>query len=189
MKTFQNEIFEENGVNFLSFLIIKKDREQIGPVRLRGSMTEMILSAKDASKGKASALVRLMKKELANEKLLLIPFPSTNKDKPTSAQLPYQLVKGLCSQNKKWQDGSGILFRKHSLPKNTRNSVQQFQSLGVLSGRIQGQRIVVIDDVITSGSSMRAAFRIIKKHKPASVKGFTLAHKVFLKDIPLMAKF
>lgn len=128
----------------------------------------------------------MAKKKLSDEEIIFIPFPSTNKSKPKQKQLSYLLTKELHKINSKWKNGSNLIIRKKNLPKNTRNVKLQFESLKCQNhNRIKNKKILIIDDVVTSGSSLKAAIKLIKQYHPKKVKGMAIAKKVYLKDIPL----
>ena len=122
---------------------------------------------------------------------MFIPYPSTNKYKPRKKQLPFVLVEHICSRNKNFINGSGVIFRQTNIKKNTRNKSKQLKSLSVRDpyASIKGSNVVVLDDVTTTGSSLKAGIELIKKHKPLKVIGFAAAKKVYLKDIPIGSKY
>lgn len=182
----KSKLLSSNDIYFINYFIIKKDRETLPISLLRGTRTERILISKENPKKFLKEITTWFKKELSDQELILIPFPSTNKLKPKQKQLPYLLTKELHKINPKWIDGNGLIARKISLPKNTRNIKLQLESLKcVKPNMLKGKDVLIIDDVVTSGSSLKAAINLIKAYHPRQVKGFALARKVYLKDIPL----
>jgi predicted amidophosphoribosyltransferase len=51
---------------------------------------------------------------------------------------------------------------------------------------IKGKNVILLDDVLTSGSSLKAGIRILKKEKPNKIIGLAVARKVYLKDLPML---
>lgn len=182
----KNKILLSNDIYFVNYFIIKKDRAALSASALKGTRTEKILISKEKPKIFLKEIVGWLKKELSDREMILIPFPSTNKLKSKQKQLSYLLAKELHKINPKWSNGSDLIVRKISLPKNTRNIKLQLKSLKCPKPSvIKGKNILVIDDVVTSGSSLKAAIKLIKNYHPNQVKGMALAKKVYLKDVPL----
>ena len=181
------KILSKNKVYFINYFLIKTDREKLSPRLLKNTWTEKILYSKQKNPSKyLKHLARAVAKNLEKKSILVIPYPSTNKFKPISKQLPFLIVRELNKINSKWENGSGLLIRRKSIAKNTRNIADQFRSLGVIGKhRIQGRDVIIFDDVTTSGSSLNAGIKLVEKYCPNSVKGMALAKKVFLSDIPL----
>lgn len=118
--------------------------------------------------------------------LIIIPYPSTNKDKNTSQQLPNMIASGMHEEYKEWENGSGYLYRKYSLPKNTRDVIEQYKSLAITNEKaLKNKNILLLDDVTTSGSSLLAGLKILAQVHPKQLKALAIARKVYLKDIPL----
>lgn len=184
-----NDIFNTNKINFVGFFISKKDRDLLPPEYIRGTLTENILAAKSGQTSRIGDLASLLAKHIEKRRLVLVPFPSTDKAKPKKAQLPFLLVNCLTKEYPMWTNGSGFLSRAYSLPKNTRDAGKQFESLVCRTAKLAGMDIVIIDDVVTSGSSMKAALKIMSRTGAKSVRCLALARKMRLKDIPLTAKY
>lgn len=181
------KMLSKNRIYFINYFLIKEDREKLPPRSLKNTWTEKILYSKKNNPGKyLKYLTKIVAKALEKKPILIIPYPSTNKFKPVNKQLPFLIVRELNKINPKWENGSGLLIRKNSIAKNTRNIASQFRSLRVIgSNRIRGKNVIIFDDVTTSGSSLKAGIKLVKKACPSSVKGMALAKKVFLRDIPL----
>lgn len=175
---FSDEIYH------LCYFIIKEDREMVGQERLRGTRTEMILKTKSGDFDYTDEIAGWAFEALTDEPLVLIPYPSTDKDKSPENQLPFMIVKKLCQKNDKWIDGSKLLYRKYSLPKNTRDELQQLKSLALSNPeKIKGAKVFLIDDVVTTGSSLNAGISILKTAQPSSIIGLAVARKVYIKDV------
>ncbi|MCX6789082.1 MAG: phosphoribosyltransferase [Candidatus Gribaldobacteria bacterium] len=87
---------------------------------------------------------------------------------------------------KGWIDGSGYLYRKYSLPKNTRDDITQYESLAIKNiNFLQGKNVLLLDDVTTSGSSFVAGLKILALANPKKLKALAIAKKAYLKDVPL----
>lgn len=123
---------------------------------------------------------------MEKKRILIVPYPSTRRKKPRNKQLPFLIVHELNKINPKWEDGSGIIVRKYTLKKNTRNISKQYDSLAISDKeKIKGRDVLVFDDVITSGSSIRAGIKLIKTANPKKVQGLAIAHKISLEEIPI----
>jgi hypothetical protein len=174
----------DKDIFFISYFIIKEDREKIEENKLKGTRTDKILKTKNGIEDFHYEIADWVAGVLENKPLIIIPFPSTNRYKSKKRQLPFLLIKELCKKNKKWIDGSNLLFRKFSIPKNTRDVFVQIESLELLDvEKIINQEIVLLDDVVTTGSSLKAGINIIKRGIPKSVRGLAVARKVYLKDV------
>lgn len=187
----KNTFFKNNKICFLSFFIIKEDRERNGENILKHSRTQKILLAKSGDKRDIKEMASWVFKEIDKKKsIIIIPFPSTDKDKPKNKQLPYLIVKELCGKSKKLEDGSGILQRAYSLPKNTRDIELQYKSLIINDPAIiKSKNVIILDDVLTSGSSLSAAIKKIEEAGSTSVLGLALAKKVHFSEVPLTGIF
>jgi len=182
----KNKVLNNNKINFINYFIIKKDRERIDPKLLLKTRTHKIYSYKEGDKKYLKEIVTWVAKTLKRERIIIIPYPSTRKYKKRDNQLPFCIVKELSKIYDGWIDGSGILYRKYSLPKNTRNTQKQYKSLEIANPNVlKGEKVLIFDDVYTSGSSLKAAIKKIKEAKPADVKSIAIARKVYIRDIPL----
>ena len=183
---FKNKVFEINEINFISYLIIKEDRNRIAKQQLLNTRTNKILAAKESATDYINEIVSWIADELAETPLIIIPFPSTDKDKDINKQLPNIITAAVHARHRGWIDGSGYLVRKHSLPKNTRDKVKQYESLTIKNkGVLRDKDILLLDDVTTSGSSLLAGLKILAEDKPRKLKALAIAKKVYLKNIPL----
>lgn len=178
-----------NQVNYIGYFLIKEDREKLDPKVLTGTLTEKILNAKEGSAHHISSFANLIAAQLPRKPLIIVPFPSTNKEKAQRLQLPYLLSKRMAAIHPGWEDGAGVLYRKYSLPKNTRDKEMQYKSLSVIADRIKDKSILLLDDVTTSGSSLMAGLKKIQEAKAKRVFALALAKKVYSTDIALTALF
>lgn len=186
----KNKILINNQINFIYYFIIKKDREKIGEDNLKNTKTIKILHTKNKTNNYTTEMFSWVKNVLKNKKLIIIPFPSTNKNKKESEQISFILAEMLENFNKKWVNGKNILIRKKNLPKNTRNVKKQMSSLYIKNSQlIKNNNIIILDDVVTSGSSLKAAIKLIRKEKPKSVMGLALAKKTYIKNIPITGTY
>ena len=173
-----------DNIFFLRYFIIREDRKKLSRKELSNTCTNKILRLKDGDLNDLEEVVSWVTDFIKKNPIVIVPFPSTRKFKPKKKQLPFLIMKELCDANPLWIDGSNFLFRKYSLPKNTRNYKLQFNSLECDGKKIKGKDVIIIDDVITTGSSLKAGINIIKKGKPKSIKALAVAKKVYLKEIP-----
>lgn len=181
---FKDTLPRFNGTNFISYFIIKEDREKMGKNLSPDSRTVKILSSKDGETKHLREITSWVANELQDKKILIIPFPSTNKEKPCSQQLPFLITKQLATLSSKWVDGSGIIYRRFSLPKNTRDEVQQYKSLSFDADKLKGfENILILDDVITSGSSLKAGLKLLLPTR-SNVAALAIARKVHLEEVP-----
>jgi tRNA 2-selenouridine synthase SelU len=182
----KNRLFELNDINFINYLIIKEDRQKISEQKLINTRTRKILAVKDGENAYVDEIISWAINEIEKMPLIIIPYPSTNKDKDVSQQLPNIIVSRMHEEYKEWEDGGGYLFRKYSLPKNTRNEIEQYKSLIIQNKNVlQNKNILLLDDVTTSGSSLRAGLKILAQANPKQLQAIAIAKKVYLKDIPL----
>jgi predicted amidophosphoribosyltransferase len=182
----KKDLFSGHNIVFVNYFIEKRDRNQLGEHKLRGSRTLKVIDTKRGARDCSKEIAGWLRDELSSGRTILVPFPSTNKFKAKSKQLPFVLVKHLCRMNDKWVDGSGCLGRRYSLAKNTRNATLQFRSLRCNNpDLIRGQDVTLIDDVVTTGSSMRAGLKALSLYSPSAIRGLAIAKKVRAKEIPL----
>lgn len=183
-------IFDKKKIYFINYFIIKEDRLKMKIKDLKRTRTQKILLAKDGNLKYIKEIFSWVVKELTNQSLILIPFPSTNKYKSVRKQLPFSIIKELCKKNKFLIDGSGFLYRKYSLSKNTRNTDLQYKSLELKNTKkIKNSNILLLDDVTTTGSSLAAGIKKIKSARPKSIKALAIAKKVYLNNIPKRSIF
>jgi predicted amidophosphoribosyltransferase len=180
-----NVVIDRKRIHFIKHFIIKEDRLKMKERDLKGTCTQKILLVKAGNPKHFREIYSWVINELKKQSLLLIPFPSTNKYKPQNKQLPFSLVKELCKRNKHLINGSGFLYRKYSLPKNTRDINLQYKSLQLKNNKIiKNSNILLLDDVVTTGSSLAAGMIKIKSIHPKSLQAMAIARKVYLKDVP-----
>ena len=66
-------------------------------------------------------------------------------------------------------------FKQSSLSKKEREKI--IDKLEVIDGKlITGKKILIVDDVLTTGSSIKAAIKLITKYHPKLIKVLVLAH-------------
>ena len=148
------------------------------------SRTSKILASKDGETRYLEEIVTWVAESLDDTKILIVPFPSTNIDKPFSKQLPYLVAKRLNELSPNWVDGSGTIYRKTTLPKNTRDEALQFESISLKPEKLKGfTNVLILDDVVTSGSSLKAGLRVLSPFK-LKVTALAIARKVHLTEIP-----
>jgi predicted amidophosphoribosyltransferase len=182
----KKDFFGVHNIVFVNYFVEKRDRDQLGEHKLQGSRTLKVLHTKQGIRDYSKEIAGWLRDELSSDRTVLVPFPSTNKFKAKSKQLPFVLVKHLCRMNAKWVDGSGCLRRRYSLPKNTRSIVLQFHSLRCdNTNLLKGQDVTLIDDVVTTGSSIKAGIKVLSLYSPLAVRGLAIAKKVRVREIPL----
>jgi len=187
---FKKKIFELNNINFINYFIIKEDRHKIGINKLNGTRTQKILATKDGETKYIKEIVSWIINEVEKKPLIIIPYPSTDKDKNQLKQLPNIIAQEMHKYYKNWVDGSGFLTRKYSLPKNTRDETEQYKSLIIKNKKnLKKKNILLLDDVTSSGSSLLAGLKKLRTVKPKKLKALAVAKKVYLKDIPLSKLF
>ena len=184
---FQNKIFDFNEINYLNYFIIKEDREHLGDEILAASRTSKIFSTKEGRCNYCAEMCNWLIDVLdLSDEVIFIPYPSTNARKPKDRQIPYIVTKLLSEKNQNIIDGSDILYRSVTLEKNTRDVEKQYASLSVRNGsRIESKRVIVFDDVTTTGSSLIAGLNKIREFQPKESYGLAIAKKVYLNEVPL----
>ena len=66
-------------------------------------------------------------------------------------------------------------FKQSDLPKKEREKI--IDKLEVIDGfKIKDKKILLVDDVLTTGSSIKSAIRLITKYHPKDIKVLVLAH-------------
>ena len=66
-------------------------------------------------------------------------------------------------------------FKQSDLPKKEREKI--IDKLEVIDGlKIKDKKILLVDDVLTTGSSIKSAIRLITKYHPQDIKVLVLAH-------------
>ncbi len=182
---FKNNLPSFNGVNFINYFIIKEDREKMGKKLSPDSRTIKILTSKDNKTRYLEEITAWVASQLEDKKILIIPFPSTNMEKNELEQLPFLVVKKLNSLSSKWVDGSGIILRSFSLPKNTRDENKQLKSLSLESDKLKGfSDILILDDIVTTGSSLQAGLKLLS-HSGYNAKALAIARKVHMDEFPV----
>ncbi len=182
---FKKNTYSENGLHWINFFIIKKDREKMGE-RIKGTRTEKIFAFKNGNHKYIDEITDWVVGVLDTIEMVIVPYPSTDQDKDKNIQLPYVVAEKLSKINEKWINGSSYLKRKAALPKNTRDAESQYQSLDFeIDKKYEKYPILLLDDVITSGSSLEAGLRVIreKSYPGIEIKALAVAKKVFMKEV------
>ena len=67
-------------------------------------------------------------------------------------------------------------FKQSNLSKKEREKVKQ--KLFVIDGeKLKDKKVLIVDDVLTTGSSIKASIELLKKYKPKKMKGLVVAEK------------
>ena len=70
-----------------------------------------------------------------------------------------------------------IKFKQSDLSKKERMKVGN--KFGIINGKIlRNKKVLIVDDVITSGSSMKECIKIIREYGPYCIKGLVLCKKM-----------
>ena len=66
-------------------------------------------------------------------------------------------------------------FKQSNLSKNEREKI--IDKLEIIDGfRVKNKKILLVDDVLTTGSSIKSTIRLIIKYHPKDIKVLVLAH-------------
>lgn len=138
---------------------------------LYNSLLEKISEIHDFSKGK---------------KIIILPVPITRKKTTKRGyNQSEEIARGFCEENKDiFEINSKIIARKKGfLPQaKIKNRKERFANikgafyLKEKNVHLSGQTIIIIDDVTTTGATLREIMKLLKEYEVKKVFGFTIAH-------------
>jgi competence protein ComFC len=138
---------------------------------LYNSLLEKISEINEFSKGK---------------KIIILPVPITRKRTILRGyNQSEEIARGFCEENKDiFEINSKIIARKKGfLPqakiKNRKERFANITGAFYLKNKkvhIRGRTIIIIDDVTTTGATLREIMRLLKNYGAKKVFGFTIAH-------------
>lgn len=111
----------------------------------------------------------------------LVPLPSSKKsDEERGFNHVVEIFKWL---NLPFEN---VLYKKKEHKQsdgNFKDRVHVDKVIGIKNAdNIKGKNILIVDDVCTTGSSIRAAIKLIKKHEPRKIKILVVAKRDFTKE-------
>lgn len=188
MAIFQNLQLQDEDILYLcEYVPENRCRTDEGEYRDTRS-TDFVLAFKHNKPYAVEAVLNDLYPQLGNH-FALVAFPSSkvkgNYISP-SHTLIHRLVERATRDNGKSDitDASECLYRykdiqKQHLSSGSRNANIHLDSIELRHPElIQGKDVLVIDDITTSGSSMRAAFQMLKEHGAKSVIGFVVGRTI-----------
>lgn len=107
---------------------------------------------------------------------VIVPFPSNKEDDENRG---FNHVKEIFRQmNLAYADiiQKKTIFKQSDLSKEERKKISSKLIYGELD-KIKGKKVLIVDDVMTTGSSILAAIDIVKKGRPKRIKILLLARK------------
>jgi competence protein ComFC len=123
------------------------------------------------------------KNNLSKKELVVIPIPLTKRSLHKRGYNQADLISLTLRQIPNIKIERNILFKtKNHLPQNKIKNRQErmsnvVNSFGVKNeNKIEGEIILLIDDVTTTGATLKEAKHILKEHGAKKVYAFTLAH-------------
>lgn len=120
-----------------------------------------------------------------NEKIVLIPIPSSKKSMFLRGYNHISLIaRSLLSKNSVRFEVKEILYRARSAKKQT-NFKERNERLKNMDGaftitkpgQVEGKHIVILDDIITTGSTINEARRVLEIAMPASIHIVAIAYQ------------
>jgi len=126
----------------------------------------------------------LEKKKVLSKEIILIPIPITKRSMKVRGYNQSLLICKMISKNiKNVKVESSALFKsKNHLPQNKiRNRNQRLEnvknSFAIKNkSKIDGQVVILVDDVTTTGATLKEAKKILKENGAKKVLGFSIAH-------------
>ncbi len=115
---------------------------------------------------------------------VLVPIPSSKKRRSERGFNQAELIARKIfeyDEGKNFSCDTSLLFKIKDTPHQSelKNRAERLKNLiGAFSasGKCSGKNIILIDDVITTGTTMNEAAKVLKKSGAKKVLGFSIAH-------------
>lgn len=129
-------------------------------------------------------LIELSFKDFFGDDVALVPIPKSSLMQKDSLWVPDKIAKALASQ------GLGIYYpclersvaifkSSYSKPENRPKPIDHFESINIKSLIAQPSQFVLVDDVVTRGSTMLGCASVLKERFPkATIRGFAVMRTI-----------
>lgn len=111
---------------------------------------------------------------------IIVPVPSTNSVVEERCFNQTHLLARYLGERLNIPVDNGVIIKiretEHQAKLGGKMRQENVKGAYQLAGLVKGKRVLVIDDILTTGATLSEVARVIKKGKPISVEGLTLAN-------------
>jgi ComF family protein len=154
------------------------------PLIYKGQVEKLILNYKFYNKRYlAKYFVSFLVDEYLNKGInadLIIPVPLTESVKRERTFNQTELLATLLGERLKLPVDNNIIKKvketKHQATLSGKERQENIKGAFELIGKVKGKRVLIIDDILTTGATLSEVARVIRKGRPESVEGLTVAN-------------